>query len=127
MCFFLLSSRVSVIAACQVHPGQVLFVPSGAAVSWHATVRDANGVHRSASHVAGTSAAAAVAVVLEHCYFDSSNVNRVKSELMTSSLVDDAEAALLQVLQSPQLDVSVDRKPQVRVWWWCARRRTLRP
>ncbi len=95
----------------QVSPGQLLFLPSGAIVSWHAVaaspgtdgsppplVDDATGDH---------------AIVLEHCYVDASNVNRVISWLATSSLVEHADLDLLQLLQSEHLDVSLPRLPSV--------------
>ena len=52
-------------------------------------------------------------MVLEHCYVDASNLNRVLTALATSSLVNDRDHTLLTLLQSTHLDTSVPRKPQV--------------
>ena len=99
----------------QVRAGEALFVPSGSLVSWHAVFKHTDGTESPLEHGVTIPAHLAVQlpVVLEHCFLDASNLNRVVSTLSTSSLVSDVDHDLLTLLQSPHLDISMPRRPEV--------------
>ncbi len=97
-----------------MHPGQLLFLPSGSMVSWHAVAPAPNGTLVLLQHLGEEASKAQRAIVLEHCYVDASNLNRVVSWLATSGLVKPADVDLLHLLQSPLLDVNLARLPTVR-------------
>jgi hypothetical protein len=91
----------------QVGPGQVLFVPSGSAVAWHTVDTHGNVIDDTVR-----SDPRSQAVVLEQCYLDASNLNRVKADLKILALQSAKLESLLAMLQAPELDTSLDRKTQ---------------
>lgn len=89
--------------------GQVLFVPSGSAVSWHTVGPDGIALTDDSATVDPEH----VPIVVEHCFVDASNLNRVKAELKVSSLKASKLASLLSMLQSPLLDTTLARRADV--------------
>jgi hypothetical protein len=98
-----------------VRAGQALFLPSGALVSWHAVVEAADGKVTPLPHSRGAdvSDAQRLPIVVEHCFVDASNLNRVVSLLSTTALASASDSDFLALLQSPHLDTTVSRRPPV--------------
>jgi hypothetical protein len=102
-----------------------VFVPSGAFVSWHASFEHPDGVRGPLPHTLLSSGSPVVVpphlrdqqpVVLEHCFVDASNLNRVISSLNTHALLNDADYDLLTLLQSSHLDITMSRRPEPLTW-----------
>ena len=101
------------VCSLQVPAGHVLFVPSGSSVTWHAV--DATTEQPIDDTLPDSPQDTSVfPVVVELCFVDASNLNRVKAELAIAGLQSAKLATLRAMLQSPALDTSIDRKSQVR-------------